>query len=177
MRFIDRDGERGSAMTEGVIVATFLIILFAATLFVFRAYRLHVWTLRSPAREVWPDALQGCADGARANRILGYLGGYESVAERVTPDIASRYDRVVVTEFDETDTRTMSEGNLLGGESVTFRERAKVACNASGTYPLVNWRKAATDLFCRLHVGPQWPAGCTLSTDPSGSPEPGGPPS
>lgn len=172
MRSTDRNrllrDERGGASAEGAIVASLMVILFAATLFAYRGYRTQLWTVREPTRALWQDALRGCAGGAHASSLIAPLGRYPSTARTMTPSVAAGWDEVRERTLHRADARSIDEGAVLGGERVRFDERAHVECNTRGISPSFDPRREALSLFCSMHPAPEWAAGCDPNADPGG---------
>jgi hypothetical protein len=171
MRCTDRrllTDQRGGASAEGAIVAGFLAILFAASLFAYRGYRAQLWAVRAPTRALWADAVEGCDGGARADSLLSRLGGYPRIARTMTPSVAPRWDTVREERLERSESRGIDEGAVLGGEHVQFDESARLECNTTGRSPAVDPRREALSLFCRMHPGPEWAAGCDPRADPGG---------
>lgn len=160
--------ERGGASAEGAIVAGFLAILFAASLFAYRGYRAQLYTVRAPTRALWRDAVQGCDGGRRAERLVAELGRYPLIARTMTPSYAPRWETVREETLEHAETRGIDEGEALGGEHVRFDESARIECNTTGRSTVVDPRPEALSLFCRMHPAPEWAAGCDPSADPGG---------
>ncbi len=160
--------QRGGASAEGAIVAGFLVLLFAATMFAYRGYRAQMYAVRAPTRALWQDALEGCPGGAPAAPLLDPLGGFPRTAHAMTPTIAARWAWVRRQRLSRAESRTIGEGAVLGGEEVRFDENARVECNPLGATPAIDPRREALSLFCWMHPAPEWAAGCDPSADPGG---------
>jgi hypothetical protein len=153
---------RGGASAEGAIVATFMAILFAATLFVYRGYREQLATVRSPTRGLWVEATRGCDTGPQANEVISPLGGYPATANRNAPTVSRRWNEIRQRQLERTDSASVTEGTVLGGDTVRFEESAQIGCGPSGVFERVDWRAEAMALFCDRHPDPRWPEGCDV---------------
>jgi len=149
MRFIE--DTRGSATSEGVIIAPVLVILFAAVLWAGARYTTERRNAAQVHRQPWAPALAGCVDGAPDPNLTEALSGYDSRLAGNVPRLRRDLDRVTVSRFDESRTDEVQQPAPLGGGTLELRERTRVSCN---TVP-VSWNEDEVELmtldeFCRL---------------------------
>jgi hypothetical protein len=158
---------RGSATTEGVIIAFFMAIVFGGVIYAYRGYRDEARSVRAAAAPVWPKALQGCDDGPREHELRSRLGGYEATAFAVAPNEADQWDEIRARDVAGSDHRSIEAGPMFGGRRNEFDEQARTACNPVAVPP-PDLDPDILELFCDRHPDPRWPEGCHLVAGPAG---------
>lgn len=141
--------QRGSATTEGVIVAIFMAIVFGASIWV---ARLFVGSL-AVGREVraridgpsFVGGTEGVVDGAR----VGHFGPARGLADRWVPLRSSEIDTIRVDRVEATRAVTVERTGPLGGGSEELRWRDSRQRNeVPRAGPEGNW-PAMVDTWCR----------------------------
>jgi hypothetical protein len=142
---------RGSATTEGVIVAPVLVLLFAAVLWAGARYATERRNAALAHDQPWAQALAGCVDGAPDPEIAEALGAYRGRLSTEIPRLRPDLDRVVVTRVDGSRTAAVSRPAPLGGGALELHEETRTSCNTIGVHWSEDEIEAMTlDEFCRL---------------------------
>jgi len=152
--------ERGGASMEGAIVASFLVMIFAACLFVARAVTRQAAAIESTRSAVWTRALDRCARGPEDADVLRAVGAYRRGAESVSPVYAAHFGDVRASLVSAATTSRTNAGATFAGRTVTRTETSETACNPRKTPWNTDPRAAALDYFCRQHPEPLWAEGC-----------------
>ncbi len=165
-----RADERGGASAEGAIVASFLVMIFAACLFVAQSLTRGAAAIATSRTAVWSRALDRCPRGPEDVHVQRALGGYRRGAEAISPVYAAHFDDVRAALVTASTTRSGTAPEAAGGRTVTFTETSETACNPLETPWDTDPRAAALDYFCRQHPEPLWPEGCDPAVTTRGRP-------
>lgn len=149
MRFIE--DTRGSATTEGVIVAPVLVILFAAVLWAGYRYQSERQNAATVHRQPWAPALVGCVDGAPDPGLSEALLGYDGRLAGNVPRLRRDLDRVTIQTIERNRSQKLRQSAALGGGTLELSEQTRISCNPVG----VVWTEdeiseITRDEFCRL---------------------------
>jgi hypothetical protein len=162
--------EGGGASAEGAIVASFLVMIFAACLFVARAVTRSAAAIETSRSAVWSRALDRCARGPEDTDVTRALGAYRRGAEAVSSAYAAHFGDVRTSRVTASTTASTTAGRAAGGRTVTHTETSETACNPRETPWSTDARAAALDYFCRQHPEPVWPEGCDPAVTTRGRP-------
>lgn len=120
---------RGSATTEGVIIAPVFILLFAIAIWAYVRYRAGVESADDVRTRLWSDAVVGCDDGPRDAPLLHETRLFESSARSRVPALAPYYDEVRADGVEAGDTRRVDRPIPLGGGTLELHYEASTSCN------------------------------------------------
>lgn len=160
--------ERGGASAEGAIVATFLVMIFSACLFVAEALARGEATIETTRQSVWARALDDCPRGGQDSSVMRALGGYPDTAEIISSSYADSFSQVCAETVGATTTATATAQESAGGRTVRFEETSETACNTQETEYGIDARSAALRYFCEIHPEPLWFEGCDPSLSTTG---------
>jgi len=130
MRFTDglRD-TRGSATAEGVIIAPFLILVFAIAIWAYTRYAAGIENVDAVREPFWPEAVAGCVGGSRDEAILGEAHLFEARTHVVVPQLSPYYDEVRHHDVTGADSQRVTKPVLLGGGDLELGYAARTSCN------------------------------------------------
>jgi hypothetical protein len=171
VRYLLRD-EGGGASAEGAIVATFLVMIFSACLFVAESLARGEAAIETARESVWSRALDDCPRGAVDTSVMSALAGYPSSAETISPTYADHFRDVRAESISATKLATATAHESAGGRTVTFTESSETACNTQETEYGTDARSAALRYFCQVHPELLWFEGCDPSVTTAGTPAP-----
>lgn len=160
--------EGGGASAEGAIVATFLVMIFSACLFVAEAIARGEAAIETTRQSVWARALDDCPRGAQDSSVMRALGGYPDVVESISPSYADSFQEVREEVVGATTTATATAKASAGGRTVRFEETSETACNTQEAVYGTDARSAALKYFCAIHPEPLWFEGCDPSVSTTG---------
>jgi hypothetical protein len=149
MRFIE--DTRGSATSEGIIVAPVLVMLFAAVLWAGVRYQTERQNAAEVHRGSWAPALLGCDEGAPDPGLSEALAGYRGRLAGNMPRLRRDLDRVTIQRIEGLQTEELQQSAVLGGGTLVLTERSRIGCNTIG----IVWTDdeisdITRDEFCRL---------------------------
>lgn len=158
--------EGGGASAEGAIVATFLVMIFSACLFVAEAIGRGEAAIETTRQSVWARALDDCPRGAQDSSVMRSLGGYPDVARSISAAYADSFQDIREEAVGATTTASATAKESAGGRTVRFEETSETACNSQEAVYSTDARSAALKYFCDVHPELLWYEGCdpTVST-------------
>ena len=145
-RFTDTEG---SATTEGVIVAMFLVLCFALALWTYDKYSLAMGVSRDVRTELWSRASPGCDDGAIDSNLVGAGPGYESAQRRLAPVLSPYHDTPRIEIIESTGRGSRTSSGFLGRIPFAYRSELWTTCNELPDTPEEDLRWATIDTYCR----------------------------
>jgi len=164
--------ERGGASAEGAIVATFMVMIFSACLFVAEALARGEAAIETARESVWSRALDDCPSGAVDTSVMSALAGYPGSAETISPTYAEHFRDVRADSVSATKVATATAHESAGGRTATFTESSETACNTQETEYETDSRSAALRYFCQVHPELLWFEGCDPAVTTAGAPAP-----
>lgn len=142
--------ERGAATTEGVIVAVFLILCFALSLFLFKRYALALRTTATARQALWARAVPGTDEGDLDGRLAGAYPSYEARMRQLAPVLEPYHDTPRVDWQREEREDELVSSPYMGAQEIEYRTVLSTVANETPDTPEDDLIQATVDTWCRV---------------------------
>ncbi|QQR91301.1 MAG: hypothetical protein IPJ88_06120 [Myxococcales bacterium] len=141
--------ERGSVLSEAVIVLPFFVLLLGFSLYVAQRYHVNLRSLHNNQQAVWYQAIEPCA-GSRDPFVQDLATAMRPSLSAWLPEYSQQIDFISRAYSYEEKSLELVRPDSLGGGRQTLKMQSELGCNAENRELISGLRDRTLRLYCNL---------------------------